>query len=238
MAEAGFVGPVSVFEGEHGFYTAFAHSIEPDFEFLTNELGSRWEAGRLSFKPYACGTMCQPYVDCAVRMSEAGIAPADIETMTCKVGEGTVHRLWEPLAIKHRPPSAYGAKFSGPYCIAVGLIDGDAGLAQFTETRVTDGAVLDLARRITFEVDPDNEYPVNYTGHILARLKDGRMVEENQPCLRGGTRDPLSDADIVRKFRANLHYAGMEEDGIEGLLAFCRELRALPDLGGLAAYRN
>jgi 2-methylcitrate dehydratase PrpD len=238
MAEAGFVGPVSVFEGEHGFYTAFAHSIEPDFDLLTDELGSRWEAGRLSFKPYACGTMCQPYVDCAVRMSEAGIAPADIETMTCKVGEGTVHRLWEPLAIKHRPPSAYGAKFSGPYCIAVGLIDGDAGLAQFTETRVTDGAVLDLARRITFEVDPDNEYPVNYTGHILARLKDGRMVEENQPCLRGGTRDPLSDVDIVRKFRANLHYAGMEEDGIEGLLAFCRELRALPDLGGLAAYRN
>ena len=158
--------------------------------------------------------------------------------MTCKVGEGTVHRLWEPLAIKHRPPSAYGAKFSGPYCIAVGLIDGDAGLAQFTETRVADAAVLDLARRITYQVDPANEYPVNYTGHILARLKDGTLVEENQPWLRGGTREPMTDADIVGKFRANLAYAGMDEDSISGLLAFCRDLRTLPDLGGLAAYRN
>jgi len=238
MAEAGFVGPVSVFEGEHGFYNAFAHSIEPDFELLTNELGSRWEAGRLSFKPYACGTMCQPYVDCAVRMAGTGIVPADIDSITCKVSEGTVHRLWEPLTIKHRPPSAYGAKFSAPYCIAVGLIDGDAGLAQFNDSRVTDDGVLDLARRINFEVDPDNEYPINYSGHILARLKDGRMVEENQSCLRGGTRDPLSDGDIVRKFQANLLYGGMDEDRIEGLLAYCRELRALPDLGGLAAYRN
>ena len=238
MAEAGFVGPISVFEGEHGFYSAFAPSIEADFEPLTDGLGSRWEAGRLSFKPYACGTMCQPYVDCAVRMGKAGIAPSDVDSMTCKVGEGTVHRLWEPLATKHRPPSAYGAKFSGPYCIAIGLIDGDAGLAQFTETRVTDAGVLDLARRITYQVDPANEYPVNYSGHIVARLKDGTRVEENQPWLRGGTRDPLSEADIVRKFRANLHYGGMDEDRIAGLLAFCRELKALPDLGGLAAYRN
>lgn len=238
MAEAGFAGPRSVFEGEHGFYTAFAPSIEAEFEPLTGALGSRWEAGRLSFKPYACGTMCQPYVDCAVRMGKAGIKAEDIDSMTCKVGEGTVHRLWEPLAIKHRPPSAYGAKFSGPYCIAVGLIDGDAGLAQFTETRVADAAVLDLARRITYQVDPANEYPVNYTGHILARLKDGTSVEENQPWLRGGTREPMTDADIVGKFRANLAYAGMDEDSISGLLAFCRDLRTLPDLGGLAAYRN
>ncbi|MDX1484506.1 MAG: MmgE/PrpD family protein [Alphaproteobacteria bacterium] len=236
MAQAGFVGPVSVFEGEHGFYTAFAHSIVPDFAPLTGELGERWETGRLSFKPYACGTMCQPYVDCAVRLAEAGVKAADIEAITCKVGEGTVHRLWEPLALKHRPPSAYGAKFSGPYCISVGLIDGDAGLAQFTDDRVGDPEVLDLAGRIGFEVDPDNEYPVNYTGHILARLKDGTSVEENQPCLRGGSRDPLTEADIVRKFRANLAYGGMGEDRTEALLGLCRDLQTLPDLTGLAAF--
>ena len=149
-----------------------------------------------------------------------------------------MHRLWEPLAIKHRPPSAYGAKFSGPYCIAVGLVDGDAGLAQFTEDRVADEEVLNLAARIDFEVDPENEYPVNYTGHILARLKDGTEHEEVQPCLRGGTRDPLTAADIVRKFRANLNYGGMAEQGIEGLLAFCRGLREFPALDGLAAFRN
>ncbi len=238
MAQAGFKGPVSVFEGEHGFYTAFAPSIEPDFRHLTEGLGKRWEAGRLSFKPYACGTMCQPYVDCAVRMAAAGIKPDEIDEIICKVGEGTVHRLWEPLAIKHRPPSAYGAKFSGPYCIAVGLVDGDAGLAQFTDQRVADAEVLALAARIDFEVDPENEYPDNYTGHIRARLKSGEVLEEVQPCLRGGTRDPLTEADIVSKFRANLNYGGMADEGVEEMLAFCRGLRTLPDLGGFAAFRN
>jgi 2-methylcitrate dehydratase PrpD len=238
MAQAGFIGPVSVMEGEHGFYAAFAHSITPDFALLTGDLGSRWEAGRLSFKPYACGTMCQPYVDCAVHLARAGIAAEEVESLTCRVGEGTVHRLWEPLALKHSPPSAYGAKFSGPYCIAVGLIDGDAGLAQFTDERVRDPAVLDLAGRIEYEIDPENEYPANYTGHILARLKDGRVVEENQDCLRGGSRNPLTDADIERKFRANLRYGGMGDEAINRLLALCRDIRGLPDLAGLAAYRT
>ncbi len=238
MAQAGFVGPISVYEGEHGFYTAFAHDPHPDFGPLTGELGTRWEAARLSFKPYACGTMCQPYVDCAVRLAESGIAPGDIEAMTCKVGEGTVHRLWEPLELKRRPPSAYGAKFSGPYCIAVGLIDRDAGLAQFTDGRVTDPDVLALAGRVSYVIDPENEYPVNYTGHIEARLKDGRIVEETQPCLRGGSRDPLTDADIERKFRANLRYGGMKARAAEGLLALCRGIRELRDLGGLAKYRT
>ncbi|HSR54976.1 MAG TPA: MmgE/PrpD family protein [Alphaproteobacteria bacterium] len=238
MAQAGFIGPISVYEGEHGFYTAFAHSIDPDFTPLTGDLGSRWEAARLSFKPYACGTMCQPYVDCAVRLAEQGITADEVEQLTCKVGEGTVHRLWEPLALKHSPPSAYGAKFSGPYCVAVGLIDGDAGLAQFTDERVNDPAVLGLAGRVAYEIDPRNEYPVNYTGDIQALLKDGRTAEEHQPCLRGGSRDPLTDADIERKFRANLRYGGMKEDAVDNLLRFCRTIRDCKDLGALAAYRT
>ena len=29
--------------------------------------------------------------------------PGDVKEMICEVGEGTVHRLWEPLADKQRP---------------------------------------------------------------------------------------------------------------------------------------
>ena len=34
--------------------------------------------------------------------------------MVCEVGEGTVHRLWEPLPDKQRPPNGYAGKFSHP----------------------------------------------------------------------------------------------------------------------------
>ena len=43
-----------------------------------------------------------------------------IREMVCEVGEGTVHRLWEPLPAKQVPKNGYSAKFSTPYCIAAG----------------------------------------------------------------------------------------------------------------------
>src|SRR3546814_701301 len=182
-------------------------SIAPDFAPLTDELGERWEAARVAFKPFACGTMTQPYVDCAVRLRRQGVRPEDVKAIVCEVGEGTVHRLWEPLAVKQRPPTAYVAKFSSPYCVAAGLIHGDAGLAQFTEEAVRDPRALALAAKVGYVIDPDNEYPANYTGHIRAELTDGRVVEERQGQLRGGTREPMSRDDLLAKARANLAFA-------------------------------
>jgi len=238
MGAAGFAGPLSVFEGTHGFYAAFAPSIKPDLDLLAGDLGDRWETAQLSFKPYACGTMCQPFVDCAIDLARRGITAADITAMNCKVGEGTVHRLWAPPELKRRPPTAYGAKFSGPYCIAVGLIDGDAGLAQFTDARINDPVVQALTDKISFEIDPANEYPRNYTGHIAATLRDGSVIEAFQPHLRGGTHEPMIREQITTKARANLAYGGMPPDRAEAVIDLCAGLSDLPDLAGLSALRG
>ncbi len=217
MARASFTGPATVFEGRHGLLHGFAPSIEPDFDILTGGLGDNWQVERTAFKPYACGTMTQPFVDCAVRLGTT-LSADEIVSMVCRVGEGTVHRLWEPLGEKQQPPNAYAAKFSTPYCIAVGFLRGDAGLAEFSEASVQDTAVLDLAGRIRYEVDPEDEYPRNYTGHIIATLTDGRVVEEHQPHLRGGTRSPMSREELLTKCAANLNYGGLDPE-LAGTLA-------------------
>ncbi len=218
MGGAGFVGPKTVFEGVHGLYASFAPSITPDFAPLTDELGKIWHSANVAFKPYACGTMTQPFIDCAVRLKTRGIDPNDIDKITCEVGEGTVHRLWEPLALKQRPPTAYAAKFSCPYAIAAGLLYGDAGLAQFTDRAVEDARVRALAAKVTYVVDPDNEYPANYTGHIRATLNNGNIVEERQAQLRGGVKEPMSRTEILAKARANLIFAGRQPDALDILL--------------------
>ncbi len=224
MGGAGFRGPVTMFEGTHGLFKAFAPSIEPDFEEFLSDLGDRWEAARLAFKPYACGTMTQPYIDCAVRLAEQGIQADDIEEITCRVGEGTVHRLWEPLALKQSPPTAYAAKFSGPYCVAAGFLYRDAGLAQFTEATVRDPALLALAAKVGFVVDPANEYPANYTGHVAVRLKSGQVIEENQLQMRGGARQPLTRDDLMRKCAANLVFGGWSAAAAEPLARFADDM--------------
>ncbi len=212
LGAAGFTGPATVFEGTHGFFNGFSDPRATDFSPLLDGLGERWESARLAFKPFACGTMTQPYVDCAIDLRNRGIAPEDVVSLTCDVGEGTVHRLWEPVESKKAPPTPYAAKFSGPYCIAAGWVWGNAGLAQFTEEAVRDTRALDLASKVRFHVDPSNEYPANYTGHIRATLQDGSEVEAFVPCLRGGARAPLDREDLLVKARANLSFAGRDPE--------------------------
>ncbi len=76
-----------------------------------------------------------------------------------------------------------------------------------------------LAAKVSYVVDPANEYPRNYTGHIRATLKDGSVVEVRQPHMRGGARDPLPDAEILAKFRANCAYGGFPRARTEALLS-------------------
>ena len=220
MGQAGFKGPATVFEGRHGFFRAFAPSVAPDLGLLTADLGERWESARVAFKPYACGTMTQPFVDCAIRLASRGIRAADIADLWCSVGEGTVHRLWEPLELKRKPPTAYAAKFSTPYCIAVAFLRGDAGLAEFSFESIRDPDVLALAERVRYEVDPEDEYPRNYTGRIRATLTDGRVVEEVQPHLRGGAREPLGRVELERKCAANVAFAGADPEVARAITAF------------------
>lgn len=242
LGAAGFTGPVTVFEGTHGFFSAFAPSIKPDFSLLLDGLGKNWVGSQLAFKPYACGTMVQPYIDCALALRKRGMKAQDIVSIVCAVGEGTVHRLWEPLNLKQNPPTAYAAKFSTPYCMAVSFLEGDAGLAQFTEAKVKDRAVLELAAKINFEVDPKNEYPKNYTGHLRATLKNGEVIELHQPHLRGGSRDPLSRAELDHKFMQNTAFGGWSKTRGEALLGFAaalpqrRNLAELAKVGGDSAH--
>ena len=207
LARNGFIGPRTVLEGTHGFYYAFARGAEGEWKKLTDGFGERWVANGIAFKPYACGTMTQPYVDCAARMAKKVDVDAIVEVM-CEVGEGTVHRLWEPLADKQSPPNAYAGKFSTPYCIAAGFILGHAGLDAFTEERVRDPRLRKLAGKVRYEIDPKNPYPDRFTGHLRVRLKDGRVLEERQAHMRGGVEEPLTRSDVEEKFRLNCAYGG------------------------------
>jgi 2-methylcitrate dehydratase PrpD len=208
MARAGFVGPRTVLEGVHGFFKAFAPSRQPDFSPLLDGLGERWIMENIAFKPYACGTMTQPFIDCAIALAERGVDPDEIEDIVCEVGEGTVHRLWEVLAVKQTPPTPYAAKFSTPFCMAVAFFDRRAGFQQFTEERIHDPAVLALAKKISYVIDEHNEYPRNFTGHLRARLRSGQVQEIRQGFMRGGAHAPLSREELEQKFLDNAIYGG------------------------------
>jgi hypothetical protein len=77
---------------------------------------------------------------------------------------------------------------------------------------------------VRYEIDPDNPYPRSYTGHVRATLRDGSVVEERQPHLRGGAQEPLSRRDIEDKFVLNARHGGWPKDAIGAALAHAGKL--------------
>jgi 2-methylcitrate dehydratase PrpD len=219
LAKEGFKGPRTVFEGAHGLFHGFANTLDGDFAAMMAGFGESWIWPTIAFKPYACGTMCHPYIDCAREFGKLGIDAASIVSIECEAAEGVLHRLWEPLDQKRSPPNGYAAKFSVPYAISVAILRGDAGLREYDDVIVKDPAILGLASKVSYIVDPNNPYPRQFTGHVRVRLADGAVHEFRQGYFKGGVDHPLSDEDLTRKFQANCAYGGLAQTDANALLA-------------------
>jgi 2-methylcitrate dehydratase PrpD len=234
LAQSGFTGPESVFEGRQGFYQAFAGGYdEQRLSQQVDSLGKQWELEQLTFKPYPCGSIAHPYMDCALRLRERHeIRPEQIAEIRCRTAEGPVPRLWEPLAAKHRPQNGYAAKFSLPYLIAVMLVKGRAGLAEFTDEAVRDETVLRAAEKVRYELDSTIDYPRQFIGHVRISLHDGQVVEERQDHPRGGPDLPMPREELETKFRGN---AGLllPQEKIESIIKEVSRLAAAVPLTSL-----
>ena len=172
--------------------------------------------------------MAQPFVDCAIKLGDKIKDFKKIKSIKAKVGEGTVHRLWEPSKEKKKPSTPYSAKFSVPYCVAVGFIRKEAGLKEFDDKSINDKEILDLANKVEYEVDPNDEYPKNYTGTLTCITEEGEFTE-HQPCFRGGRKQPLTENDIDKKFNANLDYSKINESEKNNVKDFIKNIFTKPN---------
>ena len=236
LARAGFTGPESVFEGEHGFYAAFAGGHDAErLEREVGSLGHTWEILNLTYKPYPAGSIAHPYMDCAARLREKyAIVPEDIAEIRCRTAAGPVPRLWEPLAAKHKPANGYAAKFSLPYLLASVLVRSTAGLADFTDEAARDPRVLAVAGRVGYDLDATIDYPRQFIGDVRITLRDGRVLEEHQDHPRGGPDFPLDRRDLEKKFRGNATLA-LPADVAESVIEDAGRLSALPHVGPFMA---
>jgi 2-methylcitrate dehydratase PrpD len=219
LAQNGFKGPATVFEGKHGVFHGFANTSAGDFEAMLKGFVQEWVWTSIAFKPYACGTMAHPFIDCARAFRAKGIALDQIAKIECNTAEGIVHRLWEPLALKAAPPNGYAAKFSIPYAIAAGLTFDDAGLGEYAEAVVQRADLRALAGKVSYIVDPKNPYPKQFTGHLRITLKNGEVHEHSQGYFKGGVDHPMSDADLQQKFLANCRYGKVSDVQAQALLS-------------------
>ena len=174
-----------------------------DYDVVTRDFGKEWFMIKLTFKPYATGTMNQPYIDCALRLARKGFAADDVAEVLCETAEGYVHRLWDPLL-----PSSSRQRLRGEVQRAVqhrGRVCHRRRRARRVQREDRARSAHPRARRQgALRGRSGQSVPEAFTGHVRMTLKDGRVFEERQPHIRGGAHEPLSREDIERKFRGNV----------------------------------
>jgi 2-methylcitrate dehydratase PrpD len=209
LAAHGAEGPPSVFEGKFGLYHAFlgAAKGEIDLEAQLADLGSRWETPRIAYKPYPACHFMHGAVGATADAAGSGLSPDDVEEVVVTVPAAGVDLVLEPTGSKVAPRTEYEAKFSLQYSAAAMIVHGRCGVTTYTPDAIRDPVVLDLAKRVRYEVKEYPTYPSAFPGGVRITTRDGRTLEADLPHQRGGPENPMSADEVRDKFRENASVA-------------------------------
>lgn len=235
LAGRGFKGPATVIEGRYGVLASHLGSGEFDPGRILLHLGETWEASRIAMKPYPVCHFSHATMDSAKALvQEHHLQPDDIVEGVALVPEKIVSIVCEPLKEKQAPSTVYGALFSLPFCIGTMVVYGKAGLDNFTEASLRDEKVLDVARKIRYQVTPWPQFPRYFSGGLRLLLRNGREVEHLEPINRGNPDHPLEPDDVRLKFRNNASRV-LPADRIEQIFEAIERLERMPDVAELTA---
>jgi len=238
LAGHGLTGPPTVLEGRFGFFTAFCGE-GADPQAVVRGLGTDWELHRIFFKPYPCNHFTHAGIDAARQLVAEGLHVDAIEDIELGVPTAVLRTIAEPTAEKAKPPTGYAAAFSGPYTVAAGLLGGGGlgvYLEDFTDEAADDSRRLKLAGRVRCVPDAacDRIFPNQFPAVLRVRTFDGSRFEARIDVNRGGPNNPLSDAEVGRKFALNAGQV-LSQPRVAEVRAAAESMSRLDDVGELLA---
>ncbi|MBT5459536.1 MAG: MmgE/PrpD family protein, partial [Rhodospirillaceae bacterium] len=197
LAADGLTGGPNIIEGKFGLFEAAGGGYLPDA--IHNRLGAPWaitDPGAW-IKPYPSGSLTHPAMTLLTDlMAKHGFTAKTVQSVRVT----TNPRLASTL-IHNRPNDAKQARFSMPFCLAVLLVEGRAGLPEFTDTVVNRPDIKDMIGRITYDtydtVEPGYS---NVTSFIEVTTTDGTRHNGRADFARGSTEAPMSYEDVAEKF--------------------------------------
>ena len=192
LAEKGFAGPPEPIAGVQGFLNAMAEP--PNWPSLTDGLGETWALAHNAIKPYPCGFVIHPFLDCVLDWRRAH--PTDARRAGGAARKSAAERPHRPA--RYHAPAA-NLQVSVQHAVAAALVHGKAGLDQFTDDCARDPAVIAMRRRIAVVRDPAI---ATIAAEIELTTEDGNTHRLSTPAARGSAGNPMSDRDLEDKLRA------------------------------------
>jgi 2-methylcitrate dehydratase PrpD len=201
LARTGFTGPRTVLDGRYGLWR---YTETKDDARFTDRLGTRFAVQEVYVKKHASCLGNAPALDWVLDvMATHRLTPDRIREIRVGVRASTLAMIGEPREIRVRPQTMLDAQMSLPYSLAVAMLDGEAGIAQFAPERLSDPAVIALAERISAYSHPDLAAAKagNLTSYLDLETTDGRRFTERVETYRGHPTTPMTDDEMDTKFR-------------------------------------
>jgi 2-methylcitrate dehydratase PrpD len=190
LAAQGLAGPAEPLTGGQGYFHALAET--PQLSVLIDGLGDSWEVMKTAFKPYPCGFVVHPVLDCVLDWRRAH-PDATVEKVTV-----TGNPLLAARTDRPNISTSGQSQVSVQHAVAAALVTGKAGVAQFSEACVSDPRVVALRGKVAVKRD---ESFVTTAAAVEIATADGKLHKLHQRAARGSADNPMTDRDLEDKLR-------------------------------------
>jgi 2-methylcitrate dehydratase PrpD len=208
LAQAGFTSSPDAMDAQQGYAVLYGQGQD-----LTSALSTLGQAplelvtSGLEVKKYPLCYATHRTLDGLLDLrAEHGLELAGVQRVEIETSPGALVPL-----IHHRPMTGLQGKFSLEYAVASALLDGQVGLATFTDESVQRPAIQAFLPCVQgHSTQGDSILP----RWALVRVftKDGQCIERKIDALRGSATLPLTDEELMAKAKDCYAWAGLQGD--------------------------
>lgn len=204
LARGGLTGPAPIFEGKSGFFRLVSGSADVNVDAFGGH-GTPFKIHQCGLKAYPVVVYGQTAVVAAAALAkEVGDFDRVVAIEVATTRRGFQQAGSDPE--KWTPQTKETADHSLPYITARAMFDGDIDNESYQPEKLHDPRILAFMRKITVKPEPAFEISGGGTPatRLAATLDDGRRITRQVDSMPGFPGQPISRADVDRKFRSNV----------------------------------
>jgi 2-methylcitrate dehydratase PrpD len=203
LAADGLTGTRRTLEGNAGLFALYERDeVKP--EILTDNLGRIWRTAEYSFKPYPCCRCNHSPIGLGIQLHHEGIRTQDVKGIEIGMGKVNWLTVGEPYEVSR--DSVVHAQFNAAYSFARALADGRVDLHTYRKPAISDPKIVALTRVTNVIADPAIDPTAIEPARVRLTLQSGRSVDASSDTIKGSPQEPLTDEELLQKFRACLGF--------------------------------
>jgi 2-methylcitrate dehydratase len=202
LAREGITGPSPIFEGEMGFFHQVSGEFDLDLSVFGGREGTHFKLPETYIKYYPAEYHSQSAIWAALEARKQieqtkNILSVDIETHEAG------YTILGSDPEKWAPKTKETADHSLPFIVGKALLEGKIENSSYSQNNLVRPDIVNFLKKIKVREDKNFTlaYPSEIANRIIVKLSDGRTVTEQVNIPKGHPRNPMSQDEVVSKFK-------------------------------------